>query len=166
MRKIFLTIVIILTTLIFSSVSFGAVSEDMNVYVRQDVFDAKMEALFERMDAKFAAVDAKFEAFSEMIDAKFEAFSQRMDKQFAELRGEIKGEMRALSARIDGLEQRIGDVHNFLYWLIVLFGIILVLPFVNKIWDKLWESRNVPSFTLDDVKRLIAEAQLNTKTQI
>ncbi|MBQ7069482.1 MAG: hypothetical protein IJM82_10000 [Synergistaceae bacterium] len=85
-----------------------------------------------------------------------------MDRQFAE----IKGEIRSLSARIDGLEHRIGDVHNFLYWLIVLFGIILVLPFVNKLWDKLWESRRVPSFTLDDVKRLIAEAQLNTKTQI
>ena len=137
MRKIFLTIVIILTTLILSSVSFGAVSEDMNVYVRQDVFDAKMEALFERLHGE-------------------------MDRQFAE----IKGEIRSLSARIDGLEQRIGDVHNFLYWLIVLFGIILVLPFVNKIWDKLWESRSKPSFTLDDVKRLIAEAQLNTKTQI
>ena len=136
MRKIFLTIVIILTTLILSSVSFGAVSEDMNVYVRQDVFDAKMEALFERLHGE-------------------------MDRQFAE----IKGEIRSLSARIDGLEHRIGDVHNFLYWLIVLFGIILVLPFVNKLWDKLWESRNVPSFTLDDVKRLIAEAQL-TKTQI
>ncbi|MBR0080226.1 MAG: hypothetical protein IJP69_07635 [Synergistaceae bacterium] len=137
MRKIFLTIVIILTTLILSSVSFGAVSEDMNVYVRQDVFDAKMEALFERLHGE-------------------------MDRQFAE----IKGEIRSLSARIDGLEHRIGDVHNFLYWLIVLFGIILVLPFVNKLWDKLWESRRVPSFTLDDVKRLIAEAQLNTKTQI
>ena len=137
MRKIFLTIVIILTTLILSSVSFGAVSEDMNVYVRQDVFDAKMEALFERLHGE-------------------------MDRQFAE----IKGEIRSLSARIDGLEHRIGDVHNFLYWLIVLFGIILVLPFVNKIWDKLWESRSKPSFTLDDVKRLIAEAQLNTKTQI
>ena len=137
MRKIFLTIVIILTTLILSSVSFGAVSEDMNVYVRQDVFDAKMEALFERLHGE-------------------------MDRQFAE----IKGEIRSLSARIDGLEHRIGDVHNFLYWLIVLFGIILVLPFVNKLWDKLWESRSVPSFTLDDVKRLIAEAQLNTKTQI
>ncbi|MBR0253033.1 MAG: hypothetical protein IJQ57_06755, partial [Synergistaceae bacterium] len=133
MRKIFLTIVIILTTLILSSVSFGAVSEDMNVYVRQDVFDAKMEALFERLHGE-------------------------MDRQFAE----IKGEIRSLSARIDGLEHRIGDVHNFLYWLIVLFGIILVLPFVNKIWDKLWESRSKPSFTLDDVKRLIAEAQLNT----
>ena len=137
MRKIFLTIVIILTTLILSSVSFGAVSEDMNVYVRQDVFDAKMEALFERLHGE-------------------------MDRQFAE----IKGEIRSLSARIDGLEHRIGDVHNFLYWLILLFGIILVLPFVNKLWDKLWESRNVPSFTLDDVKRLIVEAQLNTKTQI
>ncbi|MBR0316185.1 MAG: hypothetical protein IJQ99_04915 [Synergistaceae bacterium] len=148
MRKIFLTIVIILTTLILSSVSFGAVSEDMNVYVRQDVFDAKMEALFERLHGEMVVL------------------SERMDKQFAELRGEIKGEMRALSARIDGLEHRIGDVHNFLYWLIVLFGIILVLPFVNKIWDKLWESRSKPSFTLDDVKRLIAEAQLNTKTQI
>ena len=155
MRKIFLTIVIILTTLISSSVSFGAVSEDMNVYVRQDVFDAKMEALFERMDAKF------------------EVFSQRIDKNFVELKSmikstenELKGDIKALSARVDGLEQRIGDVHNFLHCLIVLFGIILVFPFVNKLWDKLWESRNVPSFTLDDVKRLIAEAQLNTKTQI
>ena len=133
--KKFLSVMMLI--LIFSSVSFGAVSEDMNVYVRQDVFDAKMEALFERLHGE-------------------------MDRQFAE----IKGEIRSLSARIDGLEHRIGDVHNFLYWLIVLFGIILVLPFVNKLWDKLWESRNVPSFTLDDVKRLIAEAQLNTKTQI
>ena len=144
--KKFLSVMMLI--LIFSSVSFGAVSEDMNVYVRQDVFDAKMEALFERLHGEMVVL------------------SERMDKQFAELRGEIKGEMRALSARIDGLEHRIGDVHNFLYWLIVLFGIILVLPFVNKLWDKLWESRRVPSFTLDDVKRLIAEAQLNTKPQV
>ena len=144
MRKIFLTIVIILTTLILSSVSFGAVSEDMNVYVRQDVFDAKMEALFERMDKNFVELKSMIKSTE----------------------NELKGDIKALSALIDGLEQRIGDVHNFLYWLIVLFGIILVLPFVNKLWDKLWESRNVPSFTLDDVKRLIAEAQLNTKTQI
>ncbi|MBQ6738507.1 MAG: hypothetical protein IJP41_08665, partial [Synergistaceae bacterium] len=65
MRKIFLTIVIILTTLILSSVSFGAVSEDMNVYVRQDVFDAKMEALFEPLHGE-------------------------MDRQFAEIKGEIR----------------------------------------------------------------------------
>ena len=144
MRKIFLTIVIILTTLVLSSVSFGAVSEDMNVYVRQDVFDAKMEALFERMDKNFVELKSMIKSTE----------------------NELKGDIKALSARIDGLEQRIGDVHNFLYWLIVLFGIILVLPFVNKLWDKLWESRNVPSFTLDDVKRLIAEAQLNTKPQV
>ena len=144
MRKIFLTIVIILTTLVLSSVSFGAVSEDMNVYVRQDVFDAKMEALFERMDKNFVELKSMIKSTE----------------------NELKGDIKALSALIDGLEQRIGDVHNFLYWLIVLFGIILVLPFVNKLWDKLWESRNVPSFTLDDVKRLIAEAQLNTKPQV
>ena len=129
--------------LVLSSVSFGAVSEDMNVYVRQDVFDAKMEALFERMDKNFVELKSMIKSTE----------------------NELKGDIKALSARIDGLEQRIGDVHNFLYWLIVLFGIILVLPFVNKLWDKLWESRRVPSFTLDDVKRLIAEAQL-TKTQI
>ncbi|MBQ7069481.1 MAG: hypothetical protein IJM82_09995 [Synergistaceae bacterium] len=53
MRKIFLTIVIILTTLILSSVSFGVVSEDINVYVRQDVLMQKWRLYLSGFTAKW-----------------------------------------------------------------------------------------------------------------
>ncbi|MBR0074260.1 MAG: hypothetical protein IJP96_00715, partial [Synergistaceae bacterium] len=128
---------------IFSSVSYGAVSQD--IYVRQDVFDAKMEALFERFHGEIKAL-------SEKIDGVEKTLSEKID-----------GVDKTLSRRIDGLEKRIEDTNNFLYYLLVLFGAMLILPFVNK-W---WENRKESSFTLDDVKKLIAdaiaEAQLSVK---
>lgn len=140
MKKIFSGLLFIF---IFSSVSYGAVSQD--IYVRQDVFDAKMEALFERFHGEFKAL-------SEKIDGVEKTLSEKID-----------GVDKTLSRRIDGLEKRIEDTNNFLYYLLVLFGAMLILPFVNK-W---WENRKESSFTLDDVKKLIAdaiaEAQLSVK---
>ena len=145
--------------LIFSSVSFGAVSEDMNVYVRQDVFDAKMEALFERLHGEILIL------------------SERMDKQFAELRGEVKGDIKALSERVDGnfaalsgkisgMDYKIDALQTVVYWglgfLSLLIASFVLAPIVGSIVQNLRK----PSFTLDDVKRLIAEAQLNTKPQV
>ncbi|MBQ3647119.1 MAG: hypothetical protein IJM82_09350 [Synergistaceae bacterium] len=140
MKKIFSGLLFIF---IFSSVSYGAVSQD--IYVRQDVFDAKMEALFERFHGEIKAL-------SEKIDGVEKTLSEKID-----------GVDKTLSRRIDGLEKRIEDTNNFLYYLLVLFGAMLILPFVNK-W---WENRKESSFTLDDVKKLIAdaiaEAQLSVK---
>ena len=132
MRKIF---VMIFLLLILSSVSYGATSEDFNAYVRQDVFDAKIEALFVRLHSEIETLGSRLE-------------------------GKIDGNFRELSARIDGIEKRMDTMNTFLYYILVLFGALLLLPFVSK-WLESRETKSKSSVTLEDVKRLIAEAKLS-----
>lgn len=153
MKKIFISILLIL---LLSSVSYGAVSED--VYVRKDVFDAKMEALFSRLHGEIETLSAEFKA----------------------LGNEIKGDIRALDTRLTGMENtlnaRISGIENHASWWIAGLTLVLtaiaLIPLILKFFDKLLERREEkrktvqPSFTLEDVKRLIAEAKLNTTTQI
>ena len=192
MKKVFSAMLLIL---LFSSSSFGAVSQD--IYVRQDVFDAKMEALFERLHGEIVVlsermeknfvtlserIDKNFVTLSERIDKNFATLSERIDKNYATLSERIDGNYVALSERmdgnyaslsrrIDGLEKRVEDTNTFLYYLLVLFGAMLILPFVSKWLDSKKEVlKKEPSFTLDDVKQLIAnaiaEAQLSGKIQV
>ena len=123
MRKILAGIALVLIT---CSASYGAVSEDMSVYVRRDVFDAKMEGFMKEIRGEF-----------QVMNAKIEALSRRMDDNYR------------------NLEARIGDLREYIYWLIVLLGIIICLPIVQKIFQSVKESR--PTVTLEDVKRLIEE---------
>lgn len=133
MRKFLLAVFL---AVLLSASSYGATSEDMSVYVRQDVFDAKMEALFTRLDAKIGEL------------------KNELKSEISELRGDIK----ALSSRVDGLEKRVEDTHTYAYWFIIIFLAMLALPFVNR-WLEKYEERK-SNVTLEDVKRLIAEAKL------
>ena len=135
MRK-FLTAIFLL--LILSSVSFAAASDDVNasVYVRQDVFDAKMETLFLRLHGEIENLESK-----------------------------MAGNFRELSARIDGIEKRMDTMNTFLYYLLVLLAALIVLPYVNK-WLEGREVKKQQSITLEDVKRLIAEAKLSGVPQV
>lgn len=126
------------------SPAYGA-SED--VYVRQDVFDAKMEALFTRLDAKIGELKNE-------LKSEISGFRTELKSEISELRGDIK----ALSSRVDGLEKRVEDTHTYAYWFIIIFLAMLALPFVNR-WLEKYEERK-SNVTLEDVKRLIAEAKL------
>ena len=95
MRKI---LAVIGLMLIMSSAGYGAVSEDMSVYVRRDVFDAKMEGFMKEIRGEF-----------QVMNAKIEALSRRMDDNYR------------------NLEARIGDLREYIYWLIVLLGIVNLL---------------------------------------
>jgi len=144
MKKIFLALLIIIA---LSSESFGSSGD---VYVRQDVFDAKMEALFARLDAK--------------IDAAIGELKKE--------NGEIRGDIKALSARVDGLDKRMDNLekrmderfasfdkrldntNTFLYYLLVLLAALILLPPVNRWFE---ERKEAKKFTLDDIRKLIVE---------
>ena len=75
----------------------------------------------------------------------------------------IDGNFDTLSARIDGLDKRMDNQQNYLYLVLVIMGIIVALPTVQKALQ-IWEDRKYArsSFTtLEDVKRLIEESNLN-----
>ena len=140
MKKVILSLVMML---IMVSGSNGAVSEDMSVYVRKDVFEVYMQNIntnMERILQKLDKLDAKVDRNTQSISA----LSERVTE---------------LSTRVDGLETRMGDFGNYIYWVLVMLGIILTMPIIQKVFQgfekpKENQSRTV---TLEDVKRLIEE---------
>ena len=115
MRK---TIMAALLLMLMTNSCYGAVSED--IYVRKDVFDAKMEA--------------------------FMAEIRLMNEQ-------LRGEIRELSSRIDGVEKRMSTLEIMIYWILgtlsVAFAVLALAPYLKEI--------RKPSITLNDVRRLIEE---------
>lgn len=137
MKKFLLTLSL---TLILTSVSFGAVSED--IYVRKDVFDAKMEALFNRLHSELSE------------------FKNEIKTEISEIRGDIKELNAKFSNKIDALEARMADLRNGFYLVTVLFGMLLGWPLFNR-W---YEEKRRPSLTVEDVERII-DAKLSMRTQ-
>ena len=129
MKKLLLALILIFMTL--SGIANGATSDD--VYLRKDVFEAKMETLF-----------AKIDALEKRIDVRIDNLEKRIDRVETHL------------------DKRIDDTHNFLYFIMVLVGVLIALPFVQKGLEGRKEkiaNQNVnQSLTLEDVKKLINEA--------
>ena len=107
MRKLLSVIGLVL---IMSGASNGAVSDDMGIYVRRDVFDAKMEGFMKEIRGEFQVMNAKIEALSRRVDDNYHSMESRMD----------------------GLDKRINDVQNYIYLVLVLLGIIVGLPTVQN----------------------------------
>ena len=151
-RKFLMTLLLVC---VLSSSCYAATSYD--IYVRQDVFDAKMEALFVRLHGEIEALGNK-------LEGEIKALSERIDGNFATLLSRIDG----LDKRIDGLDKRIDLTNNFLYYVLVLLGAMLLLPFVNRWLDNKankQEEATQKFITLDDVRKLIEEnnAQIFSK---
>ena len=138
MKKI-ITLVVVL--LMVSSKSFGAVSDD--VYVRKDVFDVHMQS----------------------INAKLDMMLEEMKAQRKDINDLMKA-VSVMSGRIDGLDKRIDGQQNYLYLVLVILGIIVALPTVQKMLQGREERKEArKSFiTLEDVERLI-DAKMAGKAQ-
>ncbi len=168
MKKIFCAV---LMMFVMCSVSLGA-SEDMSVYVRQDVFDAKMETLFLRLHSEIENLGTRLEGKIDALSERIDGLDKKIDGVEKSLSERINGLEKNMDARFDGVEKRmalmdkrIDDTHNFLYLILVLLGIMLAVPFINKYWDFHKEHRT-PAVTLEDVKRLITEAIAENNAKI
>ncbi|MBR0075215.1 MAG: hypothetical protein IJP96_05635 [Synergistaceae bacterium] len=148
MKKI---VTVMLLILIFSSSSFGAVSEDMSVYVRQDVFDAKMEAMFLRLEGEIRVL-------TERIDALDKKVTTRMDALEEKLTAKIDAVDARLSTRIDAVEGQMAILTIAIYWVLGTLGVVFagltLAPYLKNL--------RRPSITLEDVERLI-DAKLNAQ---
>ncbi|MBR2208187.1 MAG: hypothetical protein IJ859_05185 [Synergistaceae bacterium] len=147
MRKIFAMIFLLL---ILSSASYGATSEDSSVYVRQDVFDAKMEAFMaeirignERLQGELQVINAKLEALNKRLDD----FQVSTSNRFDDLQASTAG--------------RIDDVKTIVYWGLSILGLLIAFAIFGPSFGEFLRNLRTPSVTLEDVKRLIAEAKLS-----
>ena len=122
------------------SPAYGA-SED--VYVRQDVFDAKMEAFMAEIRGEFQVINAKLEA---------------LDKRITDSEAHT-------SARIEDLKMltvnRIDDLKTIVYWGLSILGLMIGFAIFGPSFGEFLRNLRKPSITLEDVQRLIAEAKLS-----
>ncbi len=129
-------IITVLMLLLMSSASFGGISEDMNMYIRKDVFEVYMQNLQSNTDRILQRLD--------VLEVKITDLSNRVSM---------------LTGRVGGIEDRVSDLRNDIYLWLVILGIIIALPSVQKMLQAREERKNSPkhSVTLDEVKRLIEE---------
>ena len=124
-------IIAILIAFAVSTSAFGATSGD--IYLRQDVFEAKMDA--------------------------FIAEIRLMNEQ---LRSELKQEIQANSTAIQVTNARLDELKTMVYWGIALLGILITLAAVAPSLVQVIKELSSQKFSLDDVKRLI-DAKLENK---
>ena len=139
MKKLFLAVTLIVT---IATAAFGAVSEDMSVYVRQDVFEARMEAL----SAQIQLGNEKIISEIRVLATKLEATNARID----EVNIRINDNQAATSARID-------DLKTIIYWGISILGLILGFAIFAPALGEFLRNFHKPQITLDDIRRLIEE---------
>ena len=164
-----MSVLLLVQLLAFGTASYGAVSDD--VYVRKDVFEAKMEAFMTEIRGEFQVMNAKIDALSRRVDDNYHSLEKRIDDlekrtddKFINMEKRMNDNYSNLEKRMDNnyysLDARISDLRNGLYLGLVLFGTAVGLPFFNK-WreekQKEKEEQRRPSITLEDVMRLIEE---------
>ena len=92
-----------------------------------------------------------------VFDAKMEAFMN-------EIRGEfqvINAKIAALDKRIDDLQAstayRIDDLKTIIYWGLSILGLLIAFAIFGPSFGEFLRNLRKPSFTLEDVRRLIEE---------
>ena len=163
MKKVCVSVLMLL--LAFGTGCYGAVSEDTSVYVRKDVFEVYMQ----NINANMERILHKIDSLEEKMNQRIDNLNQRIDNLDAKVNNVSDG-LSNLSGRFDGrideLDKRIDDLRNGIYLWLVAISLVISWPKVQDILQKL--GKPSPSFTLEDVKRLIEEnnAELKKSLQV
>lgn len=158
MRRVIEVLMLMLT--MNAGVSFGAVSEDMSVYLRKDVFDAKMEAFMNEIRGELKGIRGELQ----VMNTKIDALSRRVDDNYSALEKRIDDNNRKLERRMDGLGTRISNVSNGMYFpavALAIFGVVVLSAIIVTAFQILDDRKTSKQqfATLEDVKRLIAESK-------
>lgn len=157
MKKFILVLILALTL----AASASAASSD-DVYLRRDVFEAKMDAFMAEIKLMNQNMRSELKQDINELTKAVAVLSERNDRNF-----------ETLSARIDGTNTRIDDLRNGIYlWLVIITAFISFIGVVVA-WPKAKEflqsrKSNKHDFTLDDVEKLVnrlIDAKLKAKSQ-
>lgn len=143
-------IITVMLLLVMSGTCYGALSYD--VYVRRDVYEVQMSSINEKLDMIIEEQKAQRKDLSDLTRG-IGIMSERIDRK-----------IETLSARIDGLDARMGDLRNDIYLGLVVLGIIVGLPTVQRMLQSHVDRK--PTLTIEDVKRLIEENNVKMSDQM
>ena len=140
-----------------SASAFGATSADIQegIYLRQDVFEAKMDAFL--AEIRLMNQMLRSELKQEIQDTKAE-----LRKEIQDTKAELRKEIQANSTAIQVTIARLDELKTMVYWGIALLGILITLAAVAPSLVQVIKELYSQKFSLDDVERLI-DSKLQAK---
>ncbi|MBQ4401694.1 MAG: hypothetical protein II832_05970 [Synergistaceae bacterium] len=135
LKAIFISVVV-------STSAFGATSNDIQdgIYLRQDVFEARMNAFMTEIrlmnEHSLAEVRQEIQSVREKLHREIQANSSAIQDT---------------NDRIDVTNARLDDLYTMIYWALAFMGIVLaVAPVVPYVFKMLKETLK-PFVTLEDI---------------
>ena len=159
MKKFFAALIFVL---LMSSVIYGAETED--IYVRKDVFEARMDRMEALIEKAVMEMKAENEKFRNEIRGEISVFKDEIGTKLQNVLDEInnlKTEIRVLEIRVSELDHRISIIETIVYWIFAIVSVMLASLALTPI---VREFRR-PQITLEDVKKLIEENNARLQVQ-
>ena len=135
----------------------NGIREEVKVQVKE--LKDEMNGIREEVKAHVKESQEEHKAIRNDIAELTRVVSVLSTRVVGDTRSNLEGRMSDLQRAVDG---RIGDLRNDIYLGLVILGIVVGLPAVQKAlqkWEEKKAARNASQlpFTLDDVRRLIEE---------
>ena len=132
---------ILLSMLLICSLGSASLAASEDVYVRQDVFDAKMEAFMAEIRGEF-----------QKINIKFEALDKRISDSEAHTSNRIEDLKTMTLSRIEDLQattsNRIEDLKTMVYWGFSILGLLVAFAIFAPSLGEFLRNLRRPSITL------------------
>ena len=149
---------------------YATVSNDQNVYLRNDVFEAKMEALRSDMRLEHQRLENKIDKTRQDLENKIDKTRQDLENKIDSLHSEIlnnhnslRAEMNAglkrledkITAFAEKTDARIDGLRDTIYWGLSFFGILIavftLIPWAQNAAKKYF----TPPVTIEQVEEII-----------
>ena len=157
-RKMFMKkfIIVLVVIMLLPSVTYATTSEDTSLYVRQDVYNSDMRNINDKLNSILEELKVQ----REELKAQGEAINK------------LNNSIATLSERTDGnyknLDTRINDLRQDIYLGLVILGLLAGFPAAKEFlkWREETKEARKPSFTLEDVEKLIETKFNSMSTQL
>ena len=140
-----------------------------DIYVRKDVYEADQRALIAEIrlmhNELLKKIDDKFDSFRKEVDQKFEGVDQKFEgvnQKFEGVNQKFEGinirferlerKIDVLTTRVEGVEKRIGDTHNFMMIGFALLGLMIAFMPIARFVKRWWRR---PVITVKKVEEMI-----------
>lgn len=151
--------------LIFASLAFAEVSKDNEIYLRRDVFEAKMDAFMTEIKLGNEQLRREMQEMEARLNNKIQAVKAELHEEIQGVKAELKNDIHALEMQTAKLEVKVNNVETMIYWILTILGILATLlavvpslaPWLKKIFSKLkfMTSTPQPAVDLEKLRDLI-----------
>lgn len=151
--------------LIFASLAFAEVSKDNEIYLRRDVFEAKMDAFMTEIKLGNEQLRREMQEMEARLNNKIQAVRVELHEEIQGVKAELKNDIHALEMQTAKLEVKVNNVETMIYWILTILGILATLlavvpslaPWLKKIFSKLkfMTSTPQPAVDLEKLRDLI-----------